>query len=518
MKKFLCLFICLFLFAGCSGNENNTDFSDEGFSSSVTLSMRNPDTLHPLFTKQQTCTKIYDLIYDSLVYVDNELRPVSCLAEKCTITDDRKTIQFTLKDSVKWHDGKAFTAYDVEHTFNQIMYSEDSIYKKQLQGVSHIKVTDSSHINVYLTEPNVNILNLMDFPIIPAHINNLAEKPVGTGMYKFISITDQREMVLERNDEWQLGERPKPKQIKVRMLASDKDTASIIKLGEAVAATTSIENIGDFGTGDYTSAFSYLSLQYEFIGVNCKKDVLSSSLFRRALSCAIDRESIIEAAYFGYAKAANSPVPPSSWLYDSEYDICAFDTDAAKKYLLDAGFMDTDGDDFVEYVDEDDVQKVNLCILINDDSSFRAKSAESIVAYLKEIGVKAYFVALPFEEYSQRISEGDFDLFIGGYDLSADLDFRFMLHTDSIEAGTNFYGYSSSDMDKALSDISNATSDTEIKDTYRYFQGLFSRDVPVIGLCFKDNILIHSNKLMIGNDSASLKIYRNINEWSIKNE
>ncbi len=518
MKKFLCLFICLFLFAGCSAGNKNTDFSDEGFASSVTLTMRNPDTLHPLFTKQQTCTKIYDLIYDSLVYIDNELRPVSCLAEKCTITDDRKTIQFTLKDSVTWHDGKAFTAFDVEYTFKQIKYSEDSIYQKQLEGVDTVKVIDSSHINLYLTEPNVNILNLMDFPIIPAHINNLAENPVGTGMYKFVSITDQREMVLERNDNWQLGERPKPKEIKVRMLASDKDTASIIKLGEAIAATTSIENIGDFGTGDYTSVFSYLSLQYEFIGVNCKNNMLSSSLLRRALSCAIDRESIIEAAYFGYAKPANSPVPPSSWLYDAEYDICAFDTDAAKKYLLDAGFMDTDGDDFVEHITDEGVEKVNLCILVNDDSSFRIKSAESIVSYLKEIGIKSYFVALPFEEYSERITEGNFDLFLGGYDLSADLDYRFMLHTESILSGTNFYGYATSDMDKALADISNATSDTQIKDAYRYFQGLFSRDVPVIGLCFKNNILIHSNKLSIGTKSASLKIYRNINEWSMTNE
>lgn len=520
IKRILAVFIIISIFflTACGNNkgENAKEEIEQSLSEEViSLCMIQPDTLNPLLTLQSSNADVYDLIYDSLVYVDKELRPVSALAERCSVSEDGKTIDFTLKEGITWHDGKAFTSFDVEHTFKQIMGAEKGLYKDRLANVTDISVTDTLHFKMYLAEPNVSILNLLDFPIVPLHISDLEKNPIGTGMYKFVEI-DNKKMKLQRNENWLLGDKPKFKKVNVTIVDSEEDTFSLLKLGEASVAAAEISKMGTFGAGNNIVIESYPTLQYEFLGMNFENDALSSYGVRQAISYAVNRDKITDDVYYGYADAANAPVPSTSWLYDPDYNRFSYDAEKAKALLLSDGYVESDGVCVKETEDGSSLW-LEFSILVNEDNSYRMKSAESICKSLAEIGIKAYVTAVPFEEYLEKIEAGEYSLFMGGYNLSADMDFRFMLSSDAIENGTNIFKYSSIDMDNATKALCTPTTDEGIKEAYSYFQMVFSRDVPFAGIAFINGVIARNNRIETGGNTASYKIYRDLNLWSLKN-
>lgn len=515
LKRMVSVFLMLTLLCvtGCSGGGESSE--DNLLGHEISLCMRTPDTLNPILTVQSSCARVYDLIYDSLVYVDKELRPVSALAEKCSISDDGKTIKFTLHEGILWHDGKAFTAYDVQYTFNQIMNSEDSMYKSRLDDVEEITVVDINHFNISLSEPNVNILNLLDFPIIPVHNSEPEKTPIGTGMYKFIEMVGQDSIVLERNDSWMLGDRPEFKRINIKLIDSDDDIFSLVNLGEVSAAVTDVDHVGGIGADSKVLSVMVPTLKYEFLGLNFDNGALCSQRVRQAISYAVNRDEISSGAYYGYSSPANAPVPGTSWLYDADYNRFGYDPEMATECLTGAGYSLSDGV-YKKTTEEGGIISLDFTILVNEDNAFRIKSGEIICKQLAAAGMQATLLKLPFDEYIERIQNGEYSMFLGGYDLSADLDFRFMLSTDGIESGTNVFNYSSIDMDRATSALCTPTSDDGIKKAYSNFQMVFSRDVPIVGIGFVNDVFFHSDSIDVGEGFASYKVYREINSWKLK--
>ncbi len=515
LQRIVSVFIIMMLLCatGCGGGGGNDDTNLPGHE--ISLCMRTPDTLNPILTVQTSCSRIYDLIYDSLVYVDKELRPVSALAEKCSVSDDGKTIKFTLREGILWHDGKAFTSYDVQYTFRQIMNSEAGIYKNRLSGVTGLTVVDINHFNISLAEPNVNILNLLDFPIIPVHNSEPDKTPIGTGMYKFAGASGQDGMVLERNDSWSLGEKPQFKRINVKFTDSEDDIFSLVNLGEVSSAVTDINHVGGIGADSKAQTLLAPTLKYEFLGLNFDNGALCSQYVRQAISYALNRDEISDSAYYGYAEPANAPVPGTSWLYDADYNRFGYDTEKAVESLTEGGYALNDGV-YTKTTEEGGIISLDFTILVNDDNPFRIKSGEIICKHLAAAGIQATLLKLPFDEYIERIQSGEYSMFLGGYDLSADLDFRFMLSTDAIENGTNVFNYSSIDMDRATNALCTPRTDDEIRKAYSNFQMVFSRDVPIVGIGFLNDVFIYSDSLDIGEGFASYKVYREINSWKLK--
>ena len=97
MRKLLCLIlaVCSFFMAACQKTEEGNTSGTKG-TGDFTLAMRTPESLDPLRANQESGVLVFDLVYDSLVYVDREMRPVPYLAESCTISSDGLTISFTL--------------------------------------------------------------------------------------------------------------------------------------------------------------------------------------------------------------------------------------------------------------------------------------------------------------------------------------------------------------------------------------------------------------------------------------
>lgn len=60
-------------------------------------------------------------IYDGLFDYDNDLNMVPALATSVDVSEDGKTVTFTLREGVTWHDGEAFTSEDVQFTVMDVL-------------------------------------------------------------------------------------------------------------------------------------------------------------------------------------------------------------------------------------------------------------------------------------------------------------------------------------------------------------------------------------------------------------
>jgi peptide/nickel transport system substrate-binding protein len=136
------------------------------------------------------------LTYTGLFHYTNGQTLTPDLAEKYTLSDDKKIYTVTLKKNISWSDGEPFKADDVLYTFETIQNPEaSSPLLPAFQGVQVEKVDDAT-IRFTLKEPFAPFLNSLTVGIIPEHIwsdipalnlklapTNL--KPVGTGPWKF---------------------------------------------------------------------------------------------------------------------------------------------------------------------------------------------------------------------------------------------------------------------------------------------------------------------------------------------
>ena len=118
--------------------------------------------------------------------------------------------------------------------------------------------------------------------------------------------------------------------------------------------------------------------------------------------------------------------------------------------------------------------------------------------------------ALPFEEYLERISNGNFDAYLGGTRFRNVYDFDALL---SENGALNNYGYKSEYIEMALDALNTAPGQDSLSDAVFKLEELFVREQPVIGLLFKNRTLLVAENVN-GDILPSVNApYKNIDRW-----
>src|SRR5262249_49884962 len=145
------------------------------------------------------------LIYEGLVGLDSKTEPVPVLAEKWTSSADGRTLTFTLRQNVTWHDGKPFTSADAAFTIDTIRKPPTTIWSGYLASIEKGETADDTTVVVTYKQVYGPAIASFTFGILPKHLWNgqdLAKaaanvSPVGTGPYKLLRWTPGKNMVLE---------------------------------------------------------------------------------------------------------------------------------------------------------------------------------------------------------------------------------------------------------------------------------------------------------------------------------
>ncbi len=138
------------------------------------------------------------------------------LATSWKWSDDGKKLTFTLREGVKWHDGKPFTSADVKYTWDMVSgLTPGKIRKSPRQAwftnLKEVTVNGPHEVTFHLGRPQPSFLSLLAAgwsPVYPAHIPSaqMRTKPVGTGPFRFVEYKMNESMKVERNpDYWKKG-------------------------------------------------------------------------------------------------------------------------------------------------------------------------------------------------------------------------------------------------------------------------------------------------------------------------
>ena len=138
------------------------------------------------------------------------------LATSWAWSGDQKTLNFKLREGVKWHDGKPFTSSDVKCTFDMLMGKSQQKFRKNprkswYDEVADVTVNGDFEVAFNLKRPQPALLALLASgytPIYPCHVSpgDMRTHPIGTGPFKFVEFKANESIKLTRNpDYWKKG-------------------------------------------------------------------------------------------------------------------------------------------------------------------------------------------------------------------------------------------------------------------------------------------------------------------------
>jgi peptide/nickel transport system substrate-binding protein len=147
----------------------------------------------------------------------NSLRSIiPDLARSWSWSEEGTELTFPLRQGVKWHDGKPFTAADVQCTFDLLMDNAKEKLrinprKSWYANVAEVTANGDYEVTIHLKRPQPSFLALLATgwsPIYPCHVSprDMRKHPIGTGPFKFVDFKPNQSITVTRNpDYWKPG-------------------------------------------------------------------------------------------------------------------------------------------------------------------------------------------------------------------------------------------------------------------------------------------------------------------------
>ena len=229
----------------------------------------------------------------------------------------------------------------------------------------------------------------------------------------------------------------------------------------------------------------YVTRQLECLVPNLKSSSPMSVLnVRQAVMEALDKQALISNVYLSMATQADACVPPGDWLYEPLAEVYDSDQNGARTYLAAAGWTDVDGDGIMEkQTSGGSYEQLDIKIITYEEPDYpsRQDAATLIAEQLSQVGFNVTIAVMEQSELIKTMKSGDYDLALVGYYLSMAPDYTFMLGSDG---DSNLNGYSSAQMDAALSDALTSVAESDFQSAIDHVQMIVAQDLPVLSLYF----------------------------------
>lgn len=454
-----------------------------------TLPYVSGETLDPLTTTDLVQQTVGQLLYEGLFTLNEEFRPEPVLADTYTYDDDARTWTITLRSGIMFSDGSALTAQDVAASLNRARTSPR--YGERLRCVTSVAAWDGTVV-ISLSEDAATLPSRLDIPIVKSGTETYTV-PIGTGPYMFCK--DNGVAYLSANTYWRQSTALPLQRIEL-LHCKDRDSAlyafSSREIQLLALDLTAASGTGVSGSGDYTDAPTAVM---QFIGVNTRREALADPALRRALSAGIDRAGVVSSCLLGHGLAAQLPASPAANLYDASLETAY--SAANYRQLLSAALGE-------------DAAPLSLTLLVNQENSFKVSAAQEVAYNLSADDLTVTVEALPWEQFLQRLTDGEFDLYYGECRLTADWDVSALAKTNG---ALNYGGYSSERTDALLAAaLSNTTQRSEALTAL--WRDLLD-NAPFLPVCFKATSVLVTEGVVEGLAPTETDVFRHLDAWRI---
>ena len=432
-----------------------------------------PGNLNPLIFPTTYDTNIQELVFARLIRPTETLAFEPDMAESWEVSDDARTLTFTLRDGLTWHDGEPLTTADVAFTFTSMAdpeypggrFAEISIiegaqeYKDgAADSVSGIQVIDERAIAFTTIEPFAPFLPVIGGVfILPEHIYGAVDiaqwqedetnrEPLGSGPFVFEQFRPG-EFIEVRAFEGYWEGRPCLDRLIVRFGDQNTMLAALLS-GELDAAPVPIDGAAGVESNPAIELQVVDSLSFQYIGTNLRNPILAEHAVREAMALAVNRTAMVDGLLQGYGSTLDSIFPTNHWSYPQDVTPIPYDVEAAAALLDEAGWT-LDG----QYRSKDG-QELALRLFVPTGNQVRERTAPIIQANLRQIGIRVDIETMDFatlvthlmpqdaQGTPRAVSVDDFDLFLLGFGIERDPNeyLSYLLASDSPPNGFNFIG------------------------------------------------------------------------------
>ena len=319
---------------------------------------------------------------------------------------DEYTVKINLKDDVIFSNGKKVTGEAVKACLEDLIAKHDRAPKDlKIDSIT----ADGQSVTIHSSEKVPALLNYLSDPygcIIDVEAGEKERIVIGTGPYKAVKVTDTQ-IELVKNENYWGDVKPKMDKVIVKSI-TDGDTLTMAMQNGELDAVQGLpySSLGLFqkDSEKYKLSQTDTSRIYQ-AAFNYKTPELQDIRVRKAISMAIDKESFTKVLLSGNGTPAVGPFPSNLSFGDGAVHAVPYDPDAAGKLLAEAGYVDTDGDG---YVDKNG-KNLELRYLTYTSRQELPLLAESAQDSLKKIGIKLNVNAT--DNYKAFLKNGEYDIF-----------------------------------------------------------------------------------------------------------
>jgi peptide/nickel transport system substrate-binding protein len=460
-----------------------------------------PTVFNPLMPRIEVDDGVQLSLFDALFRVNVEGEFIPALAaevptvENGGLSEDGLKWRIKLRDDVKWHDGKPFTAEDVKFTLELVVDPNFRSWRTIGHDlVSDLTVISPTEITWRMAKPFAPYMALLvETMMVPKHVlgpekdrNNAPfnRAPIGTGPFKWVSRTAGDHLELAANPDY-FGEGPYIKRLIYKYIPDLTVLYTQFKSGD-------IDIVG----AQYISPDNYKeaeALPGKVVGVvpapnveclvlNMKRPQFKDKAVREALYAALDKQSIIDVLYHSLPTATESYLPQQSYFYNPDLPKHEFNIEKAKQILDEAGWVPGAGG-----IRAKDGTRLSFSNSTTSGNHLREQTQQFMQQTFAEIGVEMTIANKPpAVMWGDYWMKSEFDTAIAGtvFITGADADVTARFHSKAIPAqngsGSNTGQYQNEVVDKLLEQGASTFIPEERKQIYHQLQETIRDDLPLL--------------------------------------
>jgi peptide/nickel transport system substrate-binding protein len=422
-----------------------------------------------------TSFRVLEHIYDPLLALDKDMNVIPNLAESWEWSNENKTLTMNLRQTVKFHNGDPLTSADVKASYERLLNEETGAAARSFfTSIETIEAPEDYVVVFNLTAPNAAILAAMTNPNSAVLSNELLEsgwdpatEAVGTGAFKLTSWEPDNILILDKNPDFWIEGLPYLDSMEFRVLPDEASILAGLRAGTLDWALINDPRVGIVASGASGLVVSKAtSLAYHVLQLNAKRPVFQDLKVRQAISCAIDRQEVLDTASLGEGIVTAPATPPFYQAPLGDLFCYQKDIEKAKALLAEAG---------------NPTVKFTI-IAATDEPPTATAEAQNIQAQLAEIGITAEIETLELGVYVDRWLKADFDAAAalnGGNPDPHNMFFRYWHSTGNLNSVAS---YQDPAIDPLLEQARSITDPNERKAIYLDIQKKLTEAVPWVWL------------------------------------
>ena len=452
-----------------------------------------------------------------------------------------------MRNEAVWEDGQPITAEDFLFTIKAAMnpHSLANAWRGFMMAIDSVLIYDDSpkHFKVFIGKPHMLAEEISsNFNVYPKHIYDpnghldaftlddlrqdsvggkavafakdfvtakySRETIIGSGPYKFSNWVSNQSLVLKKKKDW-WGEKYSgtsklmmsgPDQL-IYFIVPDETTAlTMLKDGQLDVVSglspTAFNQIKENSKSQDLSFATPAIMQYYYLGLNNKGDILKNKKIRLALAHILDTENLSEVLMANLAKPVVGPIHPSKPHYNKNLSPIKYDLNKASQLLSEEGWSDTDDNGVLDK--NIDGQKVDLELeVLVTQKELGRNLARILKDNASKVGVEIKISSLEWGRILKKLQARDFDIVAMATRQSPGLDDLYQSwHTESAKpGGRNIVGFGNELSDSLIMRIRAEEDPAERTKLYHRIQEIIQDEQPMVFLFAPSETIVYNNKI-----------------------